>query len=52
MPFIDCISKIHNTQVVNIKDLGIMIPVYNLKVIIMHKHQEVYGSKARMILTL
>ena len=51
MPFIDCISKIHNTQVVNIKDLDIMIPVYNLKVIIMHK-QEVYGSKARMILTL
>ena len=28
-----------------------MIPVYNLKVIIMRKHQEVYGSKAQMILT-
>ena len=29
-PFIDCISEINNTQVDNAKDLGVVIPMYNL----------------------
>ena len=27
-PFTHCISKIHNTQIVNVKDLGVVIPMY------------------------
>ena len=29
-PFIDCISKISNTQVYNVKDIHIVMPMYNL----------------------
>ena len=29
-PFIDCISEIDNSQVDNAKDLGVVMPVYNL----------------------
>ena len=29
-PFIDCISKINNTQVDNVKDVDIVMPMYNL----------------------
>ena len=29
-PFTDCITKINNTQVDNSKDIGIVMPMYNL----------------------
>ena len=29
-PFINCISEINNTQVDNAKDIGIVMPMYNL----------------------
>ena len=29
-PFTDCISKINNTQVYNVKDIHIVMPMYNL----------------------
>ena len=29
-PFMDCISKINNTQVRNAKDLDVVIPIHNL----------------------
>ena len=29
-PFINCISEINNTQVDNVKDINIIMPVYNL----------------------
>ena len=29
-PFTDCINKINNTQIVNAKDLDVVIPMYNL----------------------
>ena len=29
-PFTDCISKIHNTQIHNARDLNVVMPMYNL----------------------
>ena len=29
-PFTDCISEINNTQVDNVKHIGVLIPKYNL----------------------
>ena len=47
----DCISKINNTQVVNAKDLDVVISKYNLIeyiVLINRKHLEVYGNITEM----
>ena len=29
-PFTDCISEINNTQIDNAKDIGVVMPMYNL----------------------
>ena len=47
-PFSDCISEINNTQVDNAKDLNVVMLLYNLIVIIIQKHQEVYGNITEM----
>ena len=49
-PFINCISEINNTQIDDCKDIDIVVPLYNLLVvvIIMQKHQEVYGNITEM----
>ena len=47
-PFINCISEINNTQIDNAKDIDIVMPMYNLIVIIMQKHLEVYGNISEM----
>ena len=44
-PFTNCISEINNTQIDNAKDIDIVMPMYNLNiVIIMQKQQEVCGN--------
>ena len=49
-PFTNCISEINIIQVDNAKDIDIVMPMYNLKniVIIMQKHQEVYDNVLEM----
>ena len=42
-PFTNCISKINNTQIDNAEYIDIVMPMYNL-VMIIQKHLEVYGS--------
>ena len=48
--FIDCLSEINNTQIDNAKDIGVVMPMYNSikKVIIIQKHQKVYGNVIEM----
>ena len=29
-PFTDCISEINNTQIDNVKDIDVIMPIYNL----------------------
>ena len=49
-PFTDCISEINNTQIDNAKDIDVVMPMYDLieYVIIIQKHQEVYGNTVEM----
>ena len=42
-PFTSCISKINNIQVDNAENIDIVMPMYNI-VIIIQKHPEVYGN--------
>ena len=43
--FINCNSVIHSPEIDNTKDIGIVIPMYNLNiVIIIQKHLQVYGN--------
>ena len=52
-PFTKCISRINNTDIDNAQDIDIVMPIYNLnKVIIIQKHQEVYGNTIKMILMI
>ena len=50
VPFTDCISEINNTQIDNAKDIDVVMPMYDLidTVIIIQKHQEVYGNIIEM----
>ena len=52
-PFTSCKTEINNTQVDNTEDIDIVMPTYNLieysnNVIIIRRHQEVYGSTIGM----
>ena len=52
-PFASCKTEINNTQVDNTEDIDIVMPTYNLieysnNVIIIRRHQEVYGSTIGM----
>ena len=44
--FTNCISKINNTKVDSAKDIDIVMPMYNLIIILNQKHllQEAYGN--------
>ena len=46
-PFTDCITEINNTQVDNEKDLHIVMPMYNIAIII-QKHLGVYINFTEM----
>ena len=43
-PFTNCISEINNTQVENAKDIGIVMPMYNLI-----EYRENYSKKSRKL---
>ena len=43
-PFTDCISKIHDMQIDNAKDIDVVINIHNL----IHLHLEVYGHTAKI----
>ena len=50
-PFMDCINEINNTQVDNVKDQDVVMPMYNLieyNDIIIKKHLSVYGNITEM----
>ena len=49
-PFTNCISKINNTQIDNAEYTDIVMPMYNLKNIIIQKHLEVYGNFVKIYL--
>ena len=42
-PFTDCITEINNTQVDDPLKIGIVMPMYNI-VMLIRRHQEVYGN--------
>ena len=47
----DCINEINNTQVDNVKDQDVVMPMYNLieyNDIIIKKHLSVYGNITEM----
>ena len=46
-PFTKCISRINNTYIDNAHDIDIVVPMYNLTVIIILRHLEVYGNTAK-----
>ena len=46
-PFTNCISEINDTQINNAKNIDIVMPMYNL-VLIIPKHMEVYGNTIEM----
>ena len=46
-PFTDCLSEINNTQVDDVKDINVVIPMQNAAIIIL-KHQEVYDNTIQM----
>ena len=43
MCFINCISKINNTQIGNVKDIDIVMPMYNL-IEYSDNYSKTYGS--------
>ena len=50
-PFMDCINEINNTQVDNVKEQDVAMPMYNLieyNDIIIKKHLSVYGNITEM----
>ena len=53
-PFTKCISRINNTDIDTARDIDIVLPMYNLIiiVIIFQKHLEVYGNATKMIQTI
>ena len=53
-PFTKCISRINNTDIDTARDIDIVLPMYNLIiiVIIFQKHLEVYGNTTKMIQTI
>ena len=46
-PFTDCISEINNTQIDHAKDIDIVMPMYNIEIII-QKHEKVSGNTIEM----
>ena len=42
-PFTDCITEINNTQVDDPLKIGIVMPMYNI-VMLIRRHKEVYGN--------
>ena len=42
--FTNCISKINNSQIDNPEYINMVMPMYNLVVIIIQKHLEAYGN--------
>ena len=56
--FIKCISRINNTDIDKAQDIDIVMPMYNIVIIILNiviiiqKHQEVYGNTTKMILMI
>ena len=53
-PFINCKTETNNTEIDSVKDIDIVMPMFNLTtqlyniVIIIQKHLEVYGNNAKM----
>ena len=43
-PFLECITEINNTPIDNAKDIDVAMPMYKCTVIIIQKHEEVYGN--------
>ena len=48
MPFTDCINEINNTQIDNLKDTDVVIPMDNL-IEYSSNHLEVYGNITKVI---
>ena len=57
-PLTKCISRINNTDIDKAQDIDIVMPMYNIVIIILNiviiiqKHQEVYGNTTKMILMI
>ena len=52
-PFTKCVSGINNTVIDTAQGIDIVMPMYNLIIVlIIQKHQEVYGNTINMILMI
>ena len=49
-PFSNCISEINNTQLDDVQDIDIVMPMYNLIEYsgVFWRHEEVYGNTTEM----